>query len=1194
MRSRISLTHRALRLCLPILLSVGFVLPAQDCLGQDAAAEKDTVKKRGLGVTPADRFAIAPDFKVELMHEVPAPTEGSWVSLTIDPQGRLIACDQEGGLFRVDVSGDEAKVEKLKIDIVGAQGLLYAFDSLYANLNTPKHPSGIWRLTDTDGDDQFDKKEHLVPMNPGGEHGPHAMILSPDKTRILFCAGNNTTLPDNIVRSRVPKHWSEDHLLGRMPDARGHNADRLAPGGFVASMKPDGTDLELVATGFRNEYDIALNRDNELFAFDADMEWDLGTPWYRPTRVNHVISGAEFGWRNGTGKWPAYYADSFGAAVNIGPGSPTGVAFGYGTNYPKKYQDALFICDWSYGNIYAVHLTEDGSSYSGSYETFATAAPLPVTDLVVREQDGMMYFTIGGRGTQSGLYRIRYVGKSDGEPESRAAVESVAAVEMRSLRHKIEDQHLAVPSPANVSLALENLASDDRAIAFAARILLEHQTVDAWVDKISGLASPQAKTLAVIALARTGTEDQRDLAMSTLESLDWSRLPPQGQLDLLRAHALVAMRLGPPTDDEAKALGEKYVGAFPSKDNRVNRELAQWLVYLKYPPATKLVVQEMASAPSQEDQLHYAMTLRGAEQGWNPELRRTYLSWFNDIQSSRGGMSFGGFIDNIKKEHVASFGKKLQERFTDLINPPKSDVQPVPEIQRPFVKEWTVDELVSIVSDESRVKNFARGKEMFAAAQCYKCHRMGIQGGILGPELTSAGGKYNPHDLLVSIIEPSKVISDQYGATQFLTEDGKVVVGRVVNMNGKNLSVMTNMLDPSSLVNVDRETVEEATPTTLSMMPRGLIDTLNQQEIADLVAYLRAGGNELSPIYVGAPGNAAAKTSATTAPAIKATPAATDGAAADQPWLEYEGGRGVGPGKQMGVGKHVVLVGGDEEYRSEESLPQLAKILSTHFGFRTTVLFAIDPKTGEINPEELGNIPNLTSLDDADLMILATRMRKLPDDQMKHLVDYIEAGKPIVALRTATHAFDEREGSRYNRYGFRHQGADYQGGFGRQVLGETWIAHHGKHKYEATRGIVADANHPIVRGIQPGEIFGPSDVYTVRLPLPGDSHPVVLGAVLTGMGFDDQAVTDDRNDPMMPIAWTRTHKGGRTFTTTMGAATDLPYVGVRRMIINGSLWALGMEDQIKPDLDVSIVGDFQPTAYGFGSFVKGKKPNDYR
>jgi glucose/arabinose dehydrogenase len=190
-------------------------------------------------------------------------------------------------------------------------------------------------------------------MTGGGEHGPHAIIPGPDG-RLYLCAGNQTDLPEKIDRSRVPRHWSEDHMLGRMPDGRGFMANRLAPGGFILSFKPDGSDVELVSTGFRNQYDIAFNPLGDLFTYDADMEWDIGTPWYRPTRVNHVISGAEFGWRNGTGKWPEYFADSFGAVANIGYGSPTGITFGTGAKFPAKFQNALFISDWSYGVVYAL------------------------------------------------------------------------------------------------------------------------------------------------------------------------------------------------------------------------------------------------------------------------------------------------------------------------------------------------------------------------------------------------------------------------------------------------------------------------------------------------------------------------------------------------------------------------------------------------------------------------------------------------------------------------------------------------------------------------------------------------------------------------------------------------------------------------------------------------------------------------
>ncbi|MEM8671828.1 MAG: c-type cytochrome [Planctomycetota bacterium] len=805
----------------------------------------------GLGVTPPDQFSTLEGFEVELLYEVPSKTQGSWVSLTVDPEGRLVACDQYGGLYRIDVSGKETKVEKLQIEFEGAQGLLCAFGSLYANVNSRNNLAGVWRLTDTNGDDQYDKKEHILPLNGGTEHGPHALILTPDGKRILMCAGNNTNLPGDIARSRVPEVWKEDHLLGRMPDARGHNAGRMAPGGFIVSMNPDGKDIELIATGFRNEYDIALNKQGELFAYDADMEWDVGTPWYRPTRINHVVSGAEFGWRNGTGKWPAYYPDSFGSAVDIGPGSPTGICFGYGTKFPKKYQDALFICDWSYGNIHAVHLTEDGSSYGGSFETFATAAPLPVTDITVHP-DGGLYFTIGGRRTQSGLYRIRYTGEleqpTDVAPDPEAA-------KLRKVRASLEKLHTSGPSELAVTQALESLGHSDRGIRFAARVALEHQPMDQWRTRIQGLKSAHARILGVIAMARLGGESDKPAALQSLASLDWDSLSPTQRIDLLRAYGLVAIRLGGINSGETETVLSKIGDKFPTGNNEVDRELAQVLAYLQAPEVVASIVKELRTSPSQENQIHYAMTLRNVREGWDADSREAYFQWFTDIGSARGGMSFGGFIGNIKKAALEIVPQDEITRLADVINPPVRPDSAGDGPERELVKEWAVDDLAEGIASDDRVPDFEQGKMVFAAAQCYKCHRMGVQGGILGPDLTAAGGRFSVKDLLVSMIEPNKEVSDQYGATQFLTVDGRVITGRVVNMNGNQLRVMTNMLDPSKLENINRDDIEQTRASRTSMMPSGLLNTFTEEEIADLIAYLRAGGRKAHPIYKGTVAN---------------------------------------------------------------------------------------------------------------------------------------------------------------------------------------------------------------------------------------------------------------------------------------------------------------------------------------------------
>src|SRR6056297_697068 len=719
----------------------------------------------GIGATPADAFRVPEGFQVELLYEVPQKSEGSWVSMTVDPQGRLLVCDQYGGLFRVTLATDEKplSVEQVKADIGMAQGLLYAFDSLYVNVNGSKRKGdsgGVYRLQDKDGDDHFESVEHILPLNNGGEHGPHALRLSPDGKQLVLCAGNNTILPKEVPHSRVPRHWDEDHLLGRMPDARGHNANRMAPGGFVAKIDPDGGNFELIATGFRNEYDIAYNPAGELFTYDADMEWDVGTPWYRPTRVNHVVSGGEFGWRNGTGKWPEYYVDSVGAAVNIGPGSPTGVCFGTGAKCPAKYQRALYVLDWSYGNIFAVHLQPDGSTYTGTYETFATAAPLPVTDIVIHPGDGNMYFAIGGRRTQSALYRVRYVGT-----ESTAAadmIDTAEAKKLRAVRHQLEELHLnPEASAANVEVALQHLSHSDRQIRYAARIALEHQPVASWRDAIMSLATADAKIAATVALARSGEASDRDAAIGLLQSIEMPSLDVAQQLDLLRAYSLVFIRLEAPTAAQAKAIIASLDSAFPANDPRLNRELAMVLVALEAPGIVPRVVEQLVSGPSQEDQIHFAFVLRDVDTGWTKEAREKYFGWFQDAAASRGGMSFGGFLENIRQAAIANLSDADKTGLADLLTKPKV-LDPLADLApRDMVKEWKVDNLADAVSNDKHAYNFDRGKQMFAVAQCYKCHRMGMQGGILGPDLTGAGGRFSAKDLLTAIIEPNQSISDQ-------------------------------------------------------------------------------------------------------------------------------------------------------------------------------------------------------------------------------------------------------------------------------------------------------------------------------------------------------------------------------------------------------------------------------------------------
>ena len=293
-----------------------------------------------------------------------------------------------------------------------------------------------------------------------------------------------------------------------------------------------------------------------------------------------------------------------------------------------------------------------------------------------------------------------------------------------------------------------------------------------------------------------------------------------------------------------------------------------------------------------------------------------------------------------------------------------------------------------------------------------------------------------------------------------------------------------------------------------------------------------------------------------------------------------------------GVGRHIVFVSGDEEYRSEESLPMLAKILAGRHGFKCTVLFAIDPATGEINPNTLDNIPGLEALGTADLMVICTRFRELPDAQMKFADAYLESARPVIGIRPAVVAFRNRKESRFFKYSSDNHRAEYQDGFGQQVLGSTWVSHHGLHGRESTRGIPVEAmkSHPILRGV--ATLWGPTDVYTIRTPIPRDGRVLVMGEVLSGM-----KPTDPPSDkPMMPLAWTThysTARGtGRVFMTTMGASQDFEDENLRRLVVNACYWAMGMEERIPAKANVDYVGAYRPTAFGFNSYRKGVRPAD--
>ena len=810
--------------------------------------------------TPADKLTVLPGFKIELLHSAESG-EGSWASMAVDNKGRLIISPQEGveNMLRVTLSsdGDISEIEKIDLPVGSAMGLLYAFDSLYVNGRGPKG-LGLYRIRDTNGDDHFDHVELLRQLDgAGGEHGSHAVVLGPDNM-LYVINGNFVKIPNDISPQSPHRHYAEDQLLPRQEDGNGFGVGIKPPGGFILRMDPDAKHCELFAAGMRNTYDFDFNPDGEIFGFDSDMEWDWGTPWYRPIRICHLVSGGDYGFREGTGKFPTYYPDSLPPALNVGIGSPTGVKFGTHSNFPPKYRRAMFAMDWSYGRILAVHLHPEGASYTGSFETLVVGKPLNVTDLEFGK-DGAMYFITGGRGTQSGLYRVSW--DADVPPGNQASLPDSG--DARKLRHQLEAFH-GRKDPAAVQFAWPHLNSDDRWIRYAARIAIESHPVQEWQERALYESRPNASLTALLALARLGDSNLQDRLLESLDRLPWHDFTEEQKLEGLRVLELAFIRMGRPSPETARDVVERLNPSYPASSPRLNRELCQILIYLQAPDVVKKSLQLLASAPTQEEQLVYIFHLRTLKTGWTMDDRRFYFSWFNRDRAAdqhpaeveqwfadagrsySDGASFAKFMVNIKKDAVDTLTDAERQELSPYIS--GQSVVAAPVVQRAFVKEWQFEDLLPDLAQVNQGRSFDKGKAAFLGAQCIACHRFGNEGGSVGPDITGAASRFNLHDLLETIVKPSKIISDQYQNIVVTTRDGDLVVGRLVEENDQKLVLVTNPLTGEK-AEVAKADVESRAPSKVSPMPEGLLNVLTKEEILDLLAFIESGGKQDAAVF---------------------------------------------------------------------------------------------------------------------------------------------------------------------------------------------------------------------------------------------------------------------------------------------------------------------------------------------------------
>jgi putative heme-binding domain-containing protein len=785
--------------------------------------------KQALGTntaTRAEHLTARAGFQVELLRSAQT-NEGSWVALTFDPQGRVVIAREDRGLLRMTLATNRssvARVEIINTNLLECRGLLFAHGALYANANNSK---AFVRLRDTDGDEQFDEIKYLRSTPGGVGHGRNQLALGPDGF-IYSIHGDDVALPTNGVSASSPlRHYAEDRLLPCAWDKHLFNASASMPYGHLVRTDRDGATWEVIAGGLRNPFGLDFNAAGDAFTFDADMEWDVGLSWYHPTRVLHLVPGGDYGWRRGTGVLPVWSPDSLPSVVDIGVSSPTAIKFGTKSTWPDLWRSALFIQDWSYGKIIAVHLEKRGASYAGRAEDFLKGRPLNVTGLEFGP-DGAMYFTTGGRRTQSGLYRVTWTGAPRSSPAQTDFPRTA----------------LALSAPLKPTNLWTRLNDPDHWVRYAARVELEARSVADWSERALGEKAPNAALTSLLALGRTGERAYQSRLVARVNEFARGGLNAEQQLIAVRALAVSFIRQGRPEAEAVRRTLATWEPLFPSADARVNQSLNELLIYLGSAQAVARTVPLLATAATQEEKFHYLFTLRLVTNGWSLADRKTYFDWLRRARTEfHGANMLPTALNYIRADAEATLTSDeraaLRETLAALDARPAAPAAVAP---RAFVQEWTVAELAGVSALINHRPDLARGKRLYAETGCAQCHRLGGEGGFIGPDLTAVSSRFDRRTLLESIIEPSKVVAEVYRPVTITLKSGAIYDGRVVSEDDKSLMIAINPADPDQRRRVSKADIATQRVSELSPMPANLLDTLKREEILDLLAWIESRG----------------------------------------------------------------------------------------------------------------------------------------------------------------------------------------------------------------------------------------------------------------------------------------------------------------------------------------------------------------
>ncbi len=791
------------------------------------------------------KFWIAPGFEITELR-VAHPDEGSWIAMAFDDQGRLTVSREDVGLLRMTIAEDKksvSRVEKIDVPLEECRGLAYDGATLYANANNSK---GLFRLKiDDEGKPQ--ELEKLREFLGGVGHGRNDISVvrnSAGNVSIQSIHGDSVELPTDVTADYTSP-LRETKLLPPKKE------------GALVNVYLNGTQVEtrIVHAGLRNPYGIHSNG-IASFTFDADNEHDMGTPWYRPTRILHLFPGGDSGYREVTGQLPPRFHDQPDYSpplFDIGRSSPTSIMFGDQLKFPICLQRALFALDWTYGRVIAVHLFPRGGTYRVGAETFLQGRPLNLTDIAAGP-DGAMYLITGGRKTQSILYRVTSQNQSHAEPATSQTMHEQLCRRSSCVRLTKYGFTSNIPN----DLPEAKLAEDYNPTQRYRRLLQLDSVFGAELHRVVHNSHPTLGNSGIVALSKARTRHPKYTteALQFIFEDDFSSRRLSSQFIWLRIANLCLETSRDEVLAQRDRLIPQVVAAWKALDSRpfsvapegtsveLRRRLAYLLGELGADELPALAGPVLLASGVQEDQLAGLLALRNQKTGWTVELRKQQFATINSIPLMIGGAGLPPLEKWLREESIKTLSDAEKAELGELLLPKLPTPEPLPP-PRPLVKKWTPDDLAGLHGNEGPKGDVERGRLLFKEALCARCHRVGLRGAAVGPDLTHVSRRFSRKDVLESVLFPSKSVAENYRLEAITTLAGQVHTGRIIpegDYRSENIRLSIDPLDASQVVEIDKQDIDQHAPSPASPMPSGLLDTLTIEEVRDLLAFLESGG----------------------------------------------------------------------------------------------------------------------------------------------------------------------------------------------------------------------------------------------------------------------------------------------------------------------------------------------------------------